>query len=142
MNRLLNLLLLLQLNQYYFLESETREETIKSLELSAYLNLSLCHLKLGDNYEAFSAATNAVEIDPKNEKAYFRQGQASLKLDEPAQASKQFSEVLRLEPNNQAAKAQLVICNKMLSEQLKKEKKIYANMFDKFAKSDTQVKTN
>lgn len=117
-------------------------EDIQSLKLSANLNLSLCYLKLGNNYEACSAATNAIEIDPKNEKAYFRQGQASLNLGEPAVASKQFSEVLRLQPNNQAAKAQLAVCNKMLNEQLQKEKKIYANMFDKFAKSDTQVKTS
>lgn len=117
-------------------------DDIKSLQLSSYLNQSLCQLKLGDNFEARAAATLALEIDGNNEKAFFRRGQALLSLDEPQLASNDFSEVLRLQPTNQAAKAQLAICNKTLKEQLQKEKQIYANMFEKFAKSDTQVNSN
>lgn len=120
------------------IEADLKEERNK-LRLSANLNLSLCYLKLKEYFDARSNATAALEIDPNNEKAYFRRGQALLAIGEPEEASKNFAEVLRLEPNNQAAKAQQAICIKTLKDQKEKEKKIYANMFDKFAKTDTQV---
>lgn len=117
-------------------------EERNSLLLASYLNVALCHLKLKDYFEAKMAATSALQIDPFNEKALFRRGQAFLNLGEPALATKDFTECLKIDPNNTAAKGQLAICSKIQKEQLQKEKKIYANMFDKFAKMDTQVKTN
>ncbi|KAF5283232.1 hypothetical protein FQA39_LY17379 [Lamprigera yunnana] len=110
----------------------------KNLELTANLNLSLCYMKLKAYFEARTSATAAITIDCNNEKAFFRRGQALLALSEPELASKDFAKVLELEPNNAAAKAQHVICSKLLKEQLQNEKRIYANMFDKFAKTDTQ----
>lgn len=111
----------------------------KSLLLASHSNLALCYLKLNEHFEAKNAATSALEIDPKNEKALFRRGQALLALGEAHQAIKDFSEVLQLDPSNKAAQSQLAICQKSIREQLAKEKKIYANMFEKFAKTDTQV---
>lgn len=117
-------------------------EQRKSLLLASYLNIALCHLKKNDNFEAKAAATKALELDPKNEKALFRRGQALLNLKEAQLAAKDFADCLKVDPNNSAAKAQLNACNKILKEQLQKEKKIYANMFDRFAKMDTQVNGN
>lgn len=91
--------------------------------------------------EAQTAATSALQIDPNNEKALFRRGQALLGVGEPQLASDDFTQCLKIDPNNKAAQSQLAICAKTLKEQLQKEKKIYANMFDKFAKMDTQVTT-
>ncbi|GJQ77441.1 FKBP59 [Trypoxylus dichotomus] len=113
-------------------------EDRRALILSSNLNLALCYLKLDEPFEAKNSATSALEIDPKNEKALFRRGQAYLAIGEPQLALDDFKALLLIEPNNSAAKAQLAVCNKTLKEQLQKEKKIYANMFDKFAKMDTQ----
>ncbi|KAK5644086.1 hypothetical protein RI129_007931 [Pyrocoelia pectoralis] len=110
----------------------------KSLKLSANLNLALCYFKLNEYFETRQSATAAIELDSKNVKAFFRRGQALLALGEPELASQDFAVVLNLEPNNTAAKAQQAICTKTLKQQLEKEKRIYANMFDKFAKTDTQ----
>lgn len=117
-------------------------EEMKSLLLTSNLNLALCYLKVNEHLEAKSSATAAIEIDPSNEKAYFRRGQALINLGDAEIAVHDFKKVLELEPNNKAAQNQLAICQKVLKEQLQKEKKIYANMFDKFAKMDTQVKIN
>jgi FK506-binding protein 4/5 len=112
------------------------------LILAANLNLSLCYLKMDDNFEAKDSATAALKIDPDNVKALFRKGQALLKLGEPKQAADHFAHCLQLDPGNTAAQSQQVLCAKTLKEQLQKEKKVYAHMFDKFAKMDAQVKTN
>lgn len=90
-------------------------------------------------FEARDESTEAIKIDECNVKAYFRRGQALIALGEPQLALKDFHEVLRFEPNNKAAQSQVLQCQKLIKEQLSKEKKIYANMFDKFAKVDTQV---
>lgn len=110
--------------------------------LASHLNANLCQLKLENYFDAKNSATAALKIDPKNEKALFRRGQAFLNLGEPQFASEDFKSCLEIDPNNSAAKSQLAACGKIMKEQLQKEKKIYANMFDKFAKTDTQVKAN
>jgi FK506-binding protein 4/5 len=58
---------------------------------------------------------------------------------EPEIAKKDFETILQHEPNNKAAANQIKICNQKIKEQLSKEKQIYANMFEKFAKIDRQV---
>ncbi|CAG9858142.1 unnamed protein product [Phyllotreta striolata] len=124
-----------------YIESDTdtdTEDERKSLLLASHLNIALCHLKLNEHFEAKSSASSALKIDPNNEKALFRRGLAFIQLGEPALASQDFNRCLEIDPNNNAVKAQLAECSKTLKEQLQKEKKIYANMFDKFAKMDTQ----
>lgn len=126
----------------YFVADKEIESERNSLLLASYLNASLCQLKLKDYFDAKNSASAALKIDPKNVKALFRRGQAFLSLAEPQFASDDFKKCLEIDPNNTAAKTQLATCGKILKEQLKKEKQIYANMFDKFAKTDTQVKAN
>ncbi|XP_066154274.1 FK506-binding protein 59-like [Euwallacea fornicatus] len=121
--------------------SEAVDQNV-SLLLASYLNTSLCYLKTKDNFEAKAAATKALELDPRNEKALFRRGQAFLGLGEAGLAVKDFKECLIIDPKNKSAQTQLAHCNKLLKQQLQEEKKIYANMFDKFAKMDTQREEN
>jgi len=107
--------------------------------LATHLNLALCYLKTDQNLLARDECTKALELDPKNEKALFRRGQAHLGLASPEIAIKDFQEVLNVQPKNIAASTQIVICNKLIKKQLTKEKRLYANMFDKFAQEDKQV---
>jgi len=109
------------------------------IALATHLNLALCYLKTDQNLLARDECTKALELDPKNEKALFRRGQAQLGLASPEIAIKDFQEVLNIQPKNTAASKQIVICNKLIKQQLSKEKKLYANMFDKFAQEDKQV---
>ncbi|XP_056636515.1 FK506-binding protein 59 [Diorhabda sublineata] len=124
-----------------YLENETdtdAKEERDALLLASHLNVALCQLKLKEYFDARSAATSALKIDPNNEKALFRRGQALLQLGEPELANKDFTRCLEIDPNNTAAKNQLTICSNAIKAILQKEKRIYANMFDKFAKMDTQ----
>ncbi|XP_074035294.1 FK506-binding protein 59kD isoform X2 [Leptinotarsa decemlineata] len=120
------------------LVEDSPEAERNSLLLASYLNISLCQLKLGDYPKARDAATSALDIDPNNEKAFYRRGQALLNLKEPDLASKDFMRCLEINPDNTVVKCKLDFCKKIIRKQLYEEKKIYANMFDKFAKMDTE----
>lgn len=110
-----------------------------SLELATHLNLALCYLKTDEHIRAKESCDKALELDSQNEKALFRRGLAHLGLASPEIAVKDFQDVIKVEPKNTAASKQILICNNLIKKQLAKEKKLYANMFDKFAQEDKQV---
>ncbi|XP_043267616.1 FK506-binding protein 59 isoform X2 [Venturia canescens] len=108
------------------------------LILSVHLNLALFYLKTEQNIEAKAECDKALEIDPNNEKALFRRGQAQFALASPETAVKDFEAVLKVEPKNVAAAKQISVCNTLIKQNIAREKKLYANMFDKFAQADKQ----
>lgn len=110
-----------------------------SLILSAYLNLALFYLKTDQNTEAKAECDKVLALSPNNEKALFRRGLAHLALVSPETAVKDFEAVLKVEPKNAAAAKQIAVCNALIKQNLQREKKLYANMFDKFAQADKQV---
>lgn len=110
-----------------------------SLLIAVHLNLALCYLKTNEKILAKNECIKVLELDPQNEKALFRRGQANLGLASPEIAINDFQEVLKIQPKNTAASKQILICNALIKKQLAKEKKLYANMFDKFAQEDKQV---
>merc|ERR1712241_1547320 len=67
-------------------------------------------------------------------KAWFRRGEAQLALNDCEAAKLDFEKSLELEPENKAAKNKVVICQQRIKAQ--KEKRTFANMFDKFAEID------
>jgi len=65
--------------------------------------------------------------------------QALLSVNEPELAKANFERVVSVEPNNKAAVAQINVCKQKIREIRAKEKAIYSNMFDNFARKDTEV---
>ncbi|XP_050454390.1 FK506-binding protein 59-like isoform X1 [Cataglyphis hispanica] len=127
--------------KYLDSKSDFEDDLMKerdNLVLTTHLNLALCYLKIDENILAKEQCTKALELDPKNEKALFRRGQAHLKLASPEDAIIDFQQVLKVQPKNTAASKQISVCNYLIKKQLAKEKKLYANMFDKFAQEDKQ----
>lgn len=124
---------------FEFKDKEDLQKIRDALLLSTNLNLALCFLKVKEPAEAKESCNKVLELDAKNEKALFRRGMAYMDLASPEIAIKDFQEVLKIEPKNTAAAKQLAICNDIVKKELAKEKKLYANMFEKFAKHDIQV---
>ncbi|EAX06315.1 hCG1641393, isoform CRA_b [Homo sapiens] len=122
--------------------SFSNEETQKAqaLQLASYLNLAMCHLKL----QAFSAATEscnkALELGSNNEKGLFHWGEAHLAVNDFELAQADFQKVLQLYPNNEAAKAQLAVCQQQICRQLAWEKTLYANTFERLAEEENKAK--
>ncbi|XP_007935248.1 peptidyl-prolyl cis-trans isomerase FKBP4 [Orycteropus afer afer] len=120
--------------------SSEEAQKAQALRLASHLNLAMCHLKL----QAFSAAVEscnkALELDSNNEKGLFRRGEAHLAVNDFELARADFQKVLQLYPSNKAAKAQLAICQQRIRKQLAREKKLYANMFERLAEEDSKAK--
>jgi len=64
--------------------------------------------------------------------------QANYGLKDYESALADFSAVLQIDPENKAARQQVVIASNKIREQRQKEKDTYAGMFDKLAKMDLQ----
>jgi len=131
-----------KITSYLELETSISEEELSaerdSLMLAAHLNLAACYLKLNDCKGAKDQCDKALEFDQKNVKALFRRGQAYIALYEPQLAKADFKSALEMDPSNKAVTAQLHNAVKMIQKQKEKDKATYSNMFDKFAKIDTQ----
>jgi len=54
------------------------------------------------------------------------------------QAIGDYESVLKIEPDNKAAKAQIGVCKKKIAEVNQQQKKLFANMFERMAKADEQ----
>ena len=81
--------------------------------------------------EARNLCDKVVEEDDKCIKGYFRRGEALVALNEHALAMTDFEKVLELDADNKAAKNKVAMCVRQIKANKQKEKKTFANMFDK-----------
>lgn len=115
-------------------------QKVQSLRLASHLNLAMCHLKLQAFSAAIESCNKALELDSNNEKGLFRRGEAHLAVNDFDLARADFQKVLQLYPNNKAAKAQLAVCHQRIRKQIAREKKLYANMFERLAEEECKAK--
>lgn len=124
-----------------FLEHEislkgTSEDERKSLLQAGRLNLAMCYLKMSKWMEARGVCDKAIEENDGVAKAWFRRGEAQLALNDCESAKADFEKTFQLDPENKAAKNKIVQCQQRIKAQKEKEKRTFANMFDKFAMAD------
>ncbi|XP_060802150.1 FK506-binding protein 59 isoform X1 [Amyelois transitella] len=122
-------------------ETEENKQQAKELLISAHLNLALVYLKVTPphHFEAKDNASKALKLEPRNVKGLFRRGLALLGLGDAELALQDFQAVAQAEPQNKAAANQIIVCRATIQKQQQREKQLYANMFDKFAKKDTEL---
>merc|ERR1719401_170322 len=114
---------------------EEKVEDVKRLKQTTHTNMAVCYLKLGKHQKCIDACTKALE-GGKISKAYFRRGQANLELRNLDEAKADFEKARELEPDNQAIVAELRRLQAAFKQHDAKEKKKFANMFDKMAKEN------
>ena len=124
-----------------FLEHEIslkgeKEDERRAILQAGRLNLSMCFLKMEQFIEARDVCDKVIEENKESEKAFFRRGEARYNLNDHEMAKLDYTTVLKLDPNNKAAKNRLAQCNNKIKLQKNKEKATFANMFDKFAAND------
>ncbi|XP_073176608.1 peptidyl-prolyl cis-trans isomerase FKBP5 isoform X4 [Lepidochelys kempii] len=81
----------------------------------------------------------ALGLDQVNEKGLYRRGEARLLMNEFELAKCDFQKVLEVNPQNKAAKSQITVCQKKMKEHNERDRRIYANMFKKFAERDAKA---
>ncbi|TVK90546.1 Peptidyl-prolyl cis-trans isomerase FKBP5 [Bagarius yarrelli] len=116
-----------------------QQQAIKALLLVGYLNLALCYLRLQEYSLAVESCNKVVELDSVNEKALYRRGEARLLRNEFSLALEDFRQVLQVNPSNRAARCQITVCQRKMREHHERDKKIYANMFQRFAEHDVKI---
>ncbi|KAG1942742.1 peptidyl-prolyl cis-trans isomerase FKBP5 [Pimephales promelas] len=114
-------------------------QAIQSFLLVAHLNLALCYLRLREYSQTVDNCNKVMELDPENEKALYRRGEARLLRNEFSLALVDFRKVLQVNSFNRAARSQIAICQRKIREHHERDKKIYANMFQRFAEHDAKV---
>ncbi|KMZ59262.1 Peptidyl-prolyl cis-trans isomerase B [Zostera marina] len=92
-------------------------------------NSSACKLKMGDLEGALIDSDFAMREKETNPKAYFRQGQAHMALNDVDSALLSFTKALELEPNDAGIKRELAIARKKIANRRDKERQSYARMF-------------
>ncbi|XP_065344686.1 FK506-binding protein 59 isoform X1 [Cloeon dipterum] len=128
----------LEYSDDYSEEAKAKKDELTELLLQCRLNIGMVYLKMNNNIEARDICTKVLEQHPTNEKALFRRGQANMNMMNFDVAQKDFEEILKIEPQNKAAANQVKLCAVKIKEELGKEKRLYANMFEKFASIDKQ----
>ncbi|XP_054159035.1 peptidyl-prolyl cis-trans isomerase FKBP4-like [Oppia nitens] len=116
-------------------EGDLKTQT-NELLLAGYLNLAMAYIKVENYLDAIKNCDKALDIDADNVKGLFRRGQAYFGQKDYELSRTDFNAVLKLDPNNKAAKNQLTLSVAAIKAQLDKEKTTYRNMFERFAKQD------
>ncbi|KAJ8505610.1 hypothetical protein OPV22_006496 [Ensete ventricosum] len=99
-------------------------------------NSSACKLKLGDLKGSLLDADFALREREGNAKAYFRQGQAYMALNDVDAAVESFKNALEIEPNDGGIKRELAAAKKKIADRRDQERKTYSRMFQASVKSE------
>ncbi|OXB70467.1 UNVERIFIED_CONTAM: hypothetical protein H355_009357 [Colinus virginianus] len=83
---------------------EKYSESLKlNQECATYTNRALCYLTLKQHKEAVQDCTEALQLDPKNVKAFYRRAQALKELKDYKSSIADINSLLKIEPKNTAA---------------------------------------
>lgn len=115
------------------------QHRIQDLLLTSHLNLALCYLRMKELTQVVENCNKVMDFDKNNEKALYRRGEARLLRNEFSLAMADFQQVLQVNPTNRAARAQISLCQRQIKEHHEKDKRTYANMFQKFAEWDAKT---
>lgn len=110
---------------------DEKEAERASLLQAGRLNLAMCMIKMNDWVEARNLCDKVIEENPSSVKGYFRRGEALVALNEHDLALRDFGKVIELDPENKAAKNKVAVCMHQIKVNKEKEKKTFANMFEK-----------
>eukprot|EP00922_Rhytidocystis_sp_ex-Travisia-forbesii_P019769 GHVS01029202.1.p1 GENE.GHVS01029202.1~~GHVS01029202.1.p1 ORF type:complete len:669 (+),score=170.04 GHVS01029202.1:89-2008(+) len=105
------------------------EKRERSLQLSLELNLSMCHIKLGEWYSGIGCANNVLSMAPENIKALYRRGLCRSNYGLLDEGRSDLMRVIQLDPENMEARQELVSLKNKIRQQRESDKKTFGNLF-------------
>ncbi|KAK1288266.1 Peptidyl-prolyl cis-trans isomerase CYP40 [Acorus calamus] len=108
---------------------EERSNLLRKTKSQILTNSSACKLKLGDLTGALLDTDFAIRERDVNAKAYFRQGQVHMALNDIDAALISFKKALDLEPTDGGIKKELAVARKKIADRREQEKKAFSRMF-------------
>ncbi|KAL5208878.1 hypothetical protein ABZP36_033313 [Zizania latifolia] len=108
---------------------EEKSSALRKTKSVILTNSSACKLKLGDLKGALLDADFALCEGDGNPKAFFRQGQAHMALNDIDAAVESFKYALQLEPNDGGIKRELGAAKKKIVDRRDQERKVFSRMF-------------
>lgn len=127
-----------------FFDSPTSELTpdlklaVNALLVQCHLNLAMCLDRLGDVQKVLTHCKKALEIQPSNVKALYRQGSAYLSMDDYYNALSSLKYARELSPDNMEVVKKLKELKAKQTKQDASDRKLYSNMFGRMSKLEAK----
>ncbi|GCC33687.1 hypothetical protein chiPu_0012157 [Chiloscyllium punctatum] len=112
----------------YDLPLEKTKEYVQARK-ALYSNLAACQIKQKQYRNVIHNCSKALEIEPDSVKCLYRRGQAYASINEFDKAKRDLKRVLKLEPANSAAAAQLRVLIEQIKAQNEKMGKAMSKLF-------------
>ncbi|CEM16918.1 unnamed protein product [Vitrella brassicaformis CCMP3155] len=126
---------------YTFPETEEDKKWMESVQLACHLNFAATKLHMREFDDVRTHTRLALDIDPNNVKAFFRRGTASMKEDKYEEAASDFSQALKLEPNNREVQQALLALQQKQRHYQQQSKKVITKMFTETTDDDQHQQT-
>jgi len=108
---------------------DDEEAKIRTVQVPITLNISLMHFKLKDYENASNMASQVIEVDPSNPKAYYRRSQAYSAMGNHQGALTDLKTAIKISPQDKNLRADFEKEKKIIEAEKEKNKKMYAKMF-------------
>ncbi|XP_057769030.1 peptidyl-prolyl cis-trans isomerase CYP40-like isoform X2 [Salvia miltiorrhiza] len=108
---------------------QEQSELLRKIKSQILTNSCMCKMKLGDLDGALLDADFAIRETKDNPKAFYRQGQVYMALNNIDAAVESFQKALELEPTDGCIKKELAIAKKKIADRNDLEKKAFSKMF-------------
>lgn len=113
---------------------------VNELLVQCHLNLAMCLDRMGDTPKVLTHCKKALEIQPSNVKALYRQGCAYLAQDDYYNAQSSLKYARELSPNNVDVVRKLKELKIKRLKQDAEDKKLYSNLFGRMSKLEAKEK--
>ena len=119
--------------QFYYIipEDDAEEAIVKPVQLACHVNQAIWYQKQKRYDEGLTEWYQALNIDPNNVKALYRQATLNREKHNFEKAQNDIKKGLEIEPNNKALIKLKKELNKDIELYVKKSKKVYSKMLEK-----------
>eukprot|EP01091_Cochliopodium_minus_P012261 TRINITY_DN3682_c0_g1_i1.p1 TRINITY_DN3682_c0_g1~~TRINITY_DN3682_c0_g1_i1.p1 ORF type:complete len:200 (+),score=73.25 TRINITY_DN3682_c0_g1_i1:224-823(+) len=118
--------------------TEEEKKEIEAVFLVVHLNMAAVYLKISEWTKAINSCGEAIKLDPKNAKAYFRRSQAYLSQRDVDRSEVDCKQALKLAPSDKAIKVHQKNIEREKERQNEKQKKAFKGMFGKVSLYDNE----